>query len=567
MGFIQKDKKSNQTIEHKLKSSFRFIGGVGSFTLLLAFILLIDISSQVKSFRDTAYTASDHAYRAKQSLLIIETNLLKLTADEDINNYDAYLSAANTASNDLVRTVVVLGNLNIASKEQTDKVKDLTMEMAGVKTSIMRKLSLQTNEAMMQIKELLMKDYLQLANETEDILDQISLKADSSANHFVKVSQIKSISSIIVLLTFLILTIVILIRTSKTLIKQISTPIHSIKEALVHISEGDLDFAFDYRNTDELGVLADAIREMLKEFRKYIEHITIVLGKISEKDMSEGIDIEYKGSFKPLKNSVNVIVDFLNVMLSNMKSMADKVSYEASGMETSSVSLSEAAAEQSSAIEELAATTQEVTQAVSLNKEAAGNVILFFEQSAKEIHKGNGYMEELVSVMQQITKQSKEVSGIVSLIDEISAQTDLLSLNASIEAARAGEHGRGFAVVAYEISKLAKDCAKAAKNTEELINQTLSVVDKGYGYTRQTAEVFGEIVKDSVEMKERVDAIYKASVKQSDSLEEILTVVNQIAQITESNSFASAQSAKSGEKLLSEANTLKELIEEYKLRD
>ncbi|MDF2802312.1 MAG: methyl-accepting chemotaxis sensory transducer [Anaerocolumna sp.] len=567
MGFIQKDKKFKHTIEHKLKSSFRFIGGVGAFTLILAFVLLIDISREVKSFRDSAYAASDHAWRAKQSLLIIETNLLKLTADEDTKNYDAYLSAANTASNDLIRTVVVLGNLNIASKEQTDKVKDLTMEMAGVKTSIIRKLSLQTSEGMEQIKVLLMNDYLELAGETGVILDQIAGKADSSANDFVTVSQIKSISSITVLLLFLILSIIVLVRTSRTLIRQISTPIYKIKDALIHISEGDLDFTFDYKNDDEFGILADAIREMLTEFKKYIEHITLVLGKISEKDMREGIDVEYKGSFKPLKNSVNVIVDFLNVILMNMKVLADKVSNEAAGMGTSSANLADAAAEQSSAIEELAATTQEVTQAVYLNKEAANNVILFFDGSAKDIQKGNGYMEELLTVMEQITMQSKEVCGIVGIIDEISSQTDLLSLNASIEAARAGDHGRGFAVVAGEISKLAKDCAKAAKNTENLINQTLTVVEKGYGYTRQTAEVFGGIVKDSVEMKTRVDAIYKASVGQSESLDEILAVINQIAQITESNSFASTESAKSGEKLLNEASTLKELISEYRLRN
>jgi methyl-accepting chemotaxis protein len=283
--------------------------------------------------------------------------------------------------------------------------------------------------------------------------------------------------------------------------------------------------------------------------------------------MREGIDVEYNGSFKPLKNSVNVIVDFLNVILMNMKVLADKVSNEAAGMGTSSANLADAAAEQSSAIEELAATTQEVTQAVYLNKEAANNVILFFDGSAKDIQKGNGYMEELLTVMEQITMQSKEVCGIVGIIDEISSQTDLLSLNASIEAARAGDHGRGFAVVAGEISKLAKDCAKAAKNTENLINQTLTVVEKGYGYTRQTAEVFGGIVKDSVEMKTRVDAIYKASVGQSESLDEILAVINQIAQITESNSFASTESAKSGEKLLNEASTLKELISEYRLRN
>lgn len=567
MGNVQKIKKNNKSIEYKLKSSFRFIGGVGAFTLILAFIFLIDISREVKSFRDTAYAASDYAWRAKQSLLIIENNLLKLTADTDSGNYDTYLNAANTASNDLVSTVVVLANLNIASKEQTDAVKELTMEMAGIKTSIMHKVSLQTAESEEQIKELMTNDYLLLADETSEILDQIALKADDSANHFVALSQMKSVISIAVLFIFLLLTAVILVKTLKTLINQISRPITAIKEALIHISEGKLDFSFDYKSDDEFGVLADSIREMLHEFRKYIEHITLVLGKISEKDMREGVYVEYKGSFAPLKVSVNVIVDFLNEIFKNMKTMSDKVSSEAGQIGVSSINLAEAASEQSSAVEELAATAQEVTQAVYLNKESAKNIILFFDQSTKEIQKGGSYMEGLLTVMQQITDHSRKVTGIVGLIDEISSQTDLLSLNASIEAARAGEHGKGFAVVAGEISKLAKDCARAAKNTEELVNKTLSFVDNGYEYTRQAAEVFQGIIKDSEEMKARVDTIYEASAKQNDSLEEILTVVNQVAGITESNSFAAAESARSVEKLLLEAKIFHNTVSVYKLRE
>lgn len=566
MGILQKDKRVEHTIEHKLIQSFRLVGVVGAITLLLAFIFLIDISRGVIAFRDTAYVASDYAWKAKHSLLIIETNLLKLTADEDNKNYDLYLGAANTASNDLNSTVVVLGNLKVASQEQINEIKDLTMDMAGIKTNMIRKISLETAEAMEEMKELLMKDYMELVEQTGEILDQIALKADNSANHFVNQSQFKSVISIILLFLFLMITIYILIKTSKSLIRQISTPIAAIKNALKHISRGDLDFTFEYKSNDEFGVLADSIREMLLEFNRYIDHITLVLGKISDKDMREGIHIEYKGSFLPLKNSVNVIVDFLNNILRNMQILADKVSREASVMETSSVDLAEAATDQSSAIEELAATTQEVTQVVYSNKEASNHVIQFFDQSVQEIQKGNGYMEELLVVMEQITEHSRKVSEIVSLIDNISSQTDLLSLNASIEAARAGEYGRGFAVVAGEISKLAKECANAAHNTEELVNKTMAVVEKGHGYTLQTAQVFGVIVKDSLEMKVMVDNIHKASLKQNNSLEEILTVVNQIAKITETNSFAATESAQSSEKLLNEANQLRDLIAEYKLR-
>ena len=152
------------------------------------------------------------------------------------------------------------------------------------------------------------------------------------------------------------------------------------------------------------------------------------------------------------------------------------------------------------------------------------------------------------------------------MIDEISSQTNLLSLNASIEAARAGEHGRGFAVVANEIGKLANECALAAKNSTELIQKTLEVVENGSALTNKTADVFHAIVKDSEETKNLVSGIDEACSGQSHSLEEILIVVNQIAKVTESNALASEETAASSEKLSEEAKLLHSMLDEFELR-
>lgn len=561
----RKQKVITGSIKIKLEKALKLTGAVSAFTIILAFLFLINISKDVRAFRDSAFMASDYAWKARRSLLLIEDNLLK-ASQADAGAQKKYLAAANTASNELVGSVAVLGKLNVAAKEEMDRINDLTMEMAGIKTNMMAKASLNTEEGYRQMKGLLMNDFLQSSNACNAILEQISVKANQSADHFVFWSGIKSSVSLGILLFFFILTVFILIRTSKSIIKRITVPMEIIKNALTEVSEGNLDIELNYESDDEFGALAASIRNTIKELKQYIDNINLVLLKISEKDMKKGIEIEYRGSFYPLKLSVNHIVDFINEIMNKMREMSIQVTKKAESLKQSSDQLADDAGDQSGSVEELAAAIQEATEAVRTNADHANHVSRFFDESIQKINQGSDYMERLLISMEQISMQSCQVSEIVKMIDEISSQTDLLSLNASIEAARAGVQGRGFKVVAEEIRKLAKACADAAKKSTELINKTLAAVKAGSELTFKSADVFNHIVKDSEETRILVSEIDAACRKQSTALDEISLTVLHIAKIAESNSSAASDTAVSGEKLLEEARILDLMLSEYKLR-
>lgn len=560
-------KNNKDSIAGKLKDALYKIGAVSGFTIILAIIFLFNISNNIKSFRDTAFTATNFAWSSRQTLLLVETNLFKAISGTDGANTDEYIIAANTASNELISAVAKLAELNVATQDEIDKINDLNMEMAQVKTNMMAKIRQNTPESYAATKDLLMNGYLPIANEIGGILDQIATRADQSADDFVTQANTRSYLSIAVLFICFAFTVYILIKTSKSIIKKITTPIDVIKDALANVANGNLDISLSHESNDEFGILANSIRETIKELKKYIDNINVALKKLSDKDMSDGITIDYKGDFEPLKVSVNSIVDFLNEMLHKLKEVAYEVSIGASKMQDSSQLLADGASDQSSSVEELAATIHEITEAVQANADNAKHVNHFFDKSIEQIDQGNDHMRELLKSMDRIAEHSNQVSNIVKMIDEISSQTNLLSLNASIEAARAGEHGKGFAVVANEIGKLANESALAAKNSTDLINKTLEVVKSGSELTQKTANVFNAIVKDSEETKVLVNGIDEACSSQSTSLAEILVVVNQIAVVTESNTLAAEETASSSEKLTNEANTLRSMLDEYELKN
>ena len=281
-----------------------------------------------------------------------------------------------------------------------------------------------------------------------------------------------------------------------------------------------------------MGILAD-----------YVSEISVEVKAIAQGDLTRnGDDItDFLGDFSELKTSLLYILKRFNSTLTEIRNLAEQVSSNASEVENASKSLADGATEQAGVIEELNATIDTVVDLAADTAKETQSASARVKTSANKANEEKEKMNELLTEMEHITEISKEIGNIITDIEDIASQTNLLSLNASIEAARAGEAGKGFAVVADQIGKLAADSAKSAVNTRDLIDKTLVEIENGNTITRTTADAFNQIIADMESFAEIAQNTMEKANSQAESLEQIGQGIEQLSGVVQGNAASSEE--------------------------
>ena len=176
-------------------------------------------------------------------------------------------------------------------------------------------------------------------------------------------------------------------------------------------------------------------------------------------------------------------------------------------------------------------------------------------------------MEGMVNTMKRISDTSSKIESIIGEIEEIAAQTNLLSLNAAIEAARAGEAGRGFAVVADQIRTLAEQSAKSAVNTRELIEGSVYEVGVGTKAAMKTADVLNGVVNSVGEIADISKELSDNVTIQVEAVAQANVGINKISEVVESISATAQEAFATSEELSAQATSMDELVAKFQLRD
>ena len=355
----------------------------------------------------------------------------------------------------------------------------------------------------------------------------------------------------------------------KIITNSITEPVEQIDAAVASLRKGELSNVemLTYESEDELGDTIRNLKEAMGILADYVSEISVEVKAIAQGDLTRnGDDItDFLGDFSELKTSLLYILKRFNSTLTEISNLAEQVSSNSSEVENASKSLADGATEQAGVIEELNATIDTVVDLAADTAKVTQNASARVKASANKANEEKEKMNDLLTEMEHITEISKEIGNIITDIEDIASQTNLLSLNASIEAARAGEAGRGFAVVADQIGKLAADSAKSAVNTRDLIDKTLVEIEKGNTITRTTADAFNQIIADMESFAELAENTMEKANSQAESLEQIGQGIEQLSGVVQGNAASSEENTAISINLAEGAAKMRDRVNIFKL--
>ncbi|MBK0092215.1 methyl-accepting chemotaxis protein [Erwinia sp. S59] len=286
--------------------------------------------------------------------------------------------------------------------------------------------------------------------------------------------------------------------------------------------------------------------------------------KVAAGDLSSHIEVSGKDETAVLMQALQAMNDNLLTIVSNVRAGSDTIAVASNQISSGNIDLSSRTEQQASSLEETASAMEQMTATVKHNADNAREANQLVATTSTVAKEGGVVMEQVIEKMEAITLSSKKIVDIISVIDSIAFQTNILSLNAAVEAARAGEQGRGFAVVATEVRNLAQRSASAAKEIKVLIEDSVSKVDEGSRLVTHAGTTIGEVVNSVKSVADIMSEITIASSEQSSGISEINLAITQMEAVTQQNAALVQEASAASQALQEQADRLAQSMSVFK---
>lgn len=349
----------------------------------------------------------------------------------------------------------------------------------------------------------------------------------------------------------------------------LGNPIRMCVQRIQQLQEGDLTSPVpEFKRKDEIGLLVDATNQIVYVLRGIIEDLGYLLREMSQGNLnvrSQNKEL-YVGDMAGVLASLQDLERGLSSTMSQIGTAANQVSAGAEQVSVGAQSLAQGATEQASAVQELSATIGDINSTSDENSKAARLAQEKSNLAGEQVMTCNAKMSELKQAMADIYKGHQGIGQIIEAIENIAFQTNILALNAAVEAARAGTAGKGFAVVADEVRSLASKSDQAAKQTKEMIEQSMNNVGRGNTLTSEVSAALDQTVVFAQESVKLMNQVAENIISETESIHQVSEGTDQISGVVQTNSATAEESAAASEELSSQAQLLKELVSRFSLR-
>ena len=547
---MEKIKKriANLKVEGKLKVYQMTVLVMTLFLVLVALISTLVIRSNIEKITEVWSPSLEYLqdletmtakYRIKQYQHLVSSDAATMNScEEEIQKLESQIKDTGAKLNKIIEA-------DRKAQKGKDDYEAASSAWEGYRANSDEILQLSRDNKQQEAAKLMTGEVYENYTSFADKLTKLRDKFQGELDQAKTMANVCTVIIFIVIVAAGLAIAVVTTLIGKIITNSITEPVEQIEAAVASLRKGELSNVemLTYESEDELGDTIRNLKEAMGILADYVSEISVEVKAIAQGDLTRnGDDItDFLGDFSELKTSLLYILKRFNSTLTEISNLAEQVSSNASEVENASKSLADGATEQAGVIEELNATIDTVVDLAADTAKETQSASARVKASANKANEEKEKMNELLTEMEHITEISKEIGNIITDIEDIASQTNLLSLNASIEAARAGEAGKGFAVVADQIGKLAADSAKSAVNTRDLIDKTLVEIEKGNTITRTTADAFNQIITDMESFAELAENTMEKANSQAESLEQIGQGIEQLSGVVQGNAASSEE--------------------------